>query len=116
MTSRILASIPILLAIDSIWLSTAGAWAIRVAEKIQGETVTFRLGAAAIVYVAMAYLLSYAHSLYDAVVIGTASYAVYDFTTYAILKDYDWRLAIADTLWGGVLFGIAFTVLRAIGY
>ena len=31
-------------------------------------------------------------------------YAVFDLTNYSIFTDYDIRFAIADTLWGGVLF------------
>ena len=35
---------------------------------------------------------------------GMCIYAVYDFTSLAIYEDYDWKFAIADALWGGILF------------
>ncbi len=37
---------------------------------------------------------------------GAATYAVYDFTNLATLKNYDFSFAVVDTLWGGVLFAI----------
>ena len=77
-------------------------------EKIQGVPVVFRYGAAAIVYVALAYLLSYAKTALNAFYIGLSAYAVYDFTNYALLKDYDIRFALADTIWGGILFSAVF--------
>ena len=42
----------------------------------------------------------------DAFFIGLSTYAVYDFTNYATLAKYDISFAIADSLWGGVLFSI----------
>jgi uncharacterized membrane protein len=47
--------------------------------------------------------------------IGSTTYAVYDFTSYALLKDYDWRIAIADTLWGGVLFMLVHLAMKGMG-
>jgi uncharacterized membrane protein len=35
--------------------------------------------------------------------LGAATYAVYDFTNLAIFEKYNLYLAIADTIWGGVL-------------
>jgi uncharacterized membrane protein len=39
---------------------------------------------------------------------------VYDFTNYALLKDYDFRFAVADTVWGGVLFSMVHSVMKYI--
>jgi uncharacterized membrane protein len=91
-----------------IWLGTAGKYALTMHEKIQGVPVVFRYGAAAIVYVALAYLLSYAKTALNAFYIGLSAYAVYDFTNYALLKNYDIRFALADTIWGGILFSAVF--------
>jgi uncharacterized membrane protein len=44
---------------------------------------------------------------------GLSTYAVYDFTSYALLKNYDLRFAIADTLWGGILFAAVFLALKS---
>ena len=44
--------------------------------------------------------------------LGAATYAVYDFTSLAILKKYEVGVAIADTVWGGVLFATVFSILK----
>jgi uncharacterized membrane protein len=103
-----LLSILLFVVTDMIWLGTAGKYALTMHEKIQGVPVVFRYGAAAIVYVALAYLLSYAKTALNAFYIGLSAYAVYDFTNYALLKDYDIRFALADTIWGGILFSAVF--------
>ena len=103
-----LLSILLFVVTDMIWLVTAGKYALTMHEKIQGVPVVFRYGAAAIVYVALAYLLSYAKTALNAFYIGLSAYAVYDFTNYALLKDYDIRFALADTIWGGILFSAVF--------
>jgi hypothetical protein len=50
-----------------------------------------------------------------AALIGAATYAVYDFTSLSILKKYEAKIAVADTLWGGVLFAITFSILKRLG-
>ena len=44
---------------------------------------------------------------------GVCIYGVYDFTTLGIFKDYDWKFALADTLWGGILFVFSKYMLQA---
>jgi len=73
-----------------------------------------RLWAAPIVYVALAYLLVQMKSLKQAAASGMAVYAVYDFTNLLTFKDYTLSFAIQDTLWGGVLFAIAYSVLETL--
>ena len=73
-----------------------------------------RLWAAPIVYAALAYLLVQMKSLKQAAASGVAVYAVYDFTNLLTFKDYNLSFAVQDTLWGGVLFSIAYSILEAI--
>jgi uncharacterized membrane protein len=103
-----------LVLVDMIWLGTVGLISLKMLEKIQGSAVTMRFWAAAIVYVALAYLVLEAKTIYQAAGIGAASYAVYDFTNLATLEKYDWRLAIADTVWGGVLFSIVWKIMNIV--
>jgi uncharacterized membrane protein len=93
---------------DSIWLLTGGKISLQIHQKIQGSPVVFRYGAAIVVYLAMIYLLSLAVSAAHAFTIGFCTYAVYDFTNYALLKDYDLSFAVMDTIWGGILFALVF--------
>lgn len=102
--------------IDSVWLSTVGRYSLQVAEKIQQSVVHFRIVPAIIVYLALAIILYQSRTFYQAVVLGGATYAVYDFTTLAIMTKYEWILAAMDTIWGGVLMGTSWKVLNWFGW
>ena len=45
---------------------------------------------------------------------GISIYAIYDFTNYSLFEKYDWKFAIIDTLWGGILFTIMFYIKNKI--
>lgn len=92
---------------DLPWLYTVGGWSQSMVKKIQaGAPMVLRWEGAPAVYIALAYLLLQAQSTAQAFLIGLSTYAVYDFTNYSTLKDYDLKFAIADTVWGGTLFAI----------
>lgn len=42
---------------------------------------------------------------------GFVTYAFYDFTNLATLKDYPWSLTIIDTLWGTLLVGAVTAIM-----
>lgn len=106
----------VIFAIDLLWLSTIGIYGLKIAERIQGFPVRFRVIPAIIVYIALAYLLIQSQSILQAAGIGAASYAVYDFTSLALLSKYDSTLAVADTIWGGVLFAASWKFLNYFGW
>jgi uncharacterized membrane protein len=109
-------AILVLIAVDAVWLLTVGRYAVGMTERIQGSPVVFRFLPALVVYVALAYLVYQANSVQDAALLGAATYAVYDFTSLTILKKYELGIAAADTLWGGVLFAITFSILKRFGF
>jgi uncharacterized membrane protein len=94
----------ILFFVDLFWLSTAGIFARAMIERIQGEPVSFRMLSAALVYFIAAYMLLQTTSYQQAFFHGLAVYGVYEFTNYTVFRQYDWKFAIADTVWGGILF------------
>jgi uncharacterized membrane protein len=108
-TTRILLAGVILVAVDFLYLSFSAGYAKAMFERIQGSPLRMNYIAAAIVYVALAYLLTrpFVDSSVTAFGLGAATYAVYDFTNLATLKNYTVQFAIMDTLWGGSLFAIA---------
>jgi uncharacterized membrane protein len=112
---KMLFAIILLLAVDAVWLLTAGRYALAMTERIQGSPVTFRFAAAIPVYIALAYLIYQVNSVQEAALLGSATYAVYDFTSMTILKKYELGMAVADTLWGGALFAIVFTLIKKLG-
>lgn len=104
----------LLLLVDAIYLRIVGDTALRMFRIIQGSPVVFNYAAAAVVYAALAYLVtlpSLTNSL-KAAAMGGAVYAVYDFTNLAVFKDYTASFAIIDTLWGATLFAIVRTLHR----
>ncbi len=98
-----------LVAVDMLYLSVISEYAKSMFARIQGAPLRFNYLAAAIVYLALAYLLTrpYVDSAMTAFGLGAATYAVYDFTNLATLKDYSVQFAMIDTVWGGTLFANA---------
>jgi len=106
-TLRTLLPLAVLFIIcDLPWLFTVTDTTQRMVKKIQGSPLQMRWEAAPPVYLALAFLVQRAKSTGDAFFIGLSTYAVYDFTNYSTLANYDLTFAIADSLWGGVLFSI----------
>ena len=103
----------IILLVDLFWLLTGGIFARNMAERIQGFPINVRYMAAAVVYICLAHLLLQTTSLKQAFLTGVCVYAVYDFTNLSIFEHYDWKFAIADSLWGGILFVVARHLLNA---
>lgn len=98
--------------IDAPYLTLTAANFRPMIMKIQGSPLEFRIAAAVPVYLALAYLITYAKSWQHAAAIGAATYAVYDFTNYATIKNYTLSFAIQDTLWGGALFALTWLVAK----
>ena len=72
-----------------------------------------RLAPAAVFYLAyvagLVYLISLpalktgAPLLIPALIIGAMAYGTYEFTSYAIMRDWHWTMVATDTTWGAVL-------------
>jgi uncharacterized membrane protein len=103
----------VIFLVDLFWLFTGGIYARKMTENIQGQPLQMRYGSVILVYILLAYMLLQTKSAKEAFLYGCAIYGVYDFTNHALLNQYDWKFAIADTLWGGVLFVIARHLLKA---
>lgn len=103
----------VIFLVDIFWLLTGGIYARKMTENIQGKPIQLRFVSAAIVYLFLAFMLLQTKSAKEAFLYGCAIYGVYDFTNHALLDQYDWKFAIADTLWGGVLFVVARHLLKA---
>lgn len=111
--NRLLTAAIALFAIDILWLLTGGIYARYIVQKIQGMPMQVRILSAAIVYFFLAYMLLQVSSAKQAFMYGLCIYGVYDFTNNALLNDYDWKFAVADTLWGGVLFTLAYLLIKS---
>jgi uncharacterized membrane protein len=112
-THSLLKTAAVIFIVDIFWLATGGIFARNMTERIQGHPIQLRFMSAAIVYIFLAYMLLQTKSAKEAFLYGIAIYGVYDFTNHALLTNYDWKFAIADTVWGGVLFVVARHILKA---
>jgi uncharacterized membrane protein len=45
--------------------------------------------------------------LIPAMIIGAMAYGTYEFTSYAIMRDWHWQMVATDTIWGTVLTGLS---------
>lgn len=102
----------LLLLVDLPWLFLIGDMAQGIVRRIQGSDLSLRIVPALIVYLALAYLVTKTESVQEAFQVGVATYAVYDFTTLAMFKQYPLKFALMDTVWGGILMA---TVRYALG-
>lgn len=100
----------IILFIDAFWLFAIHKQYAAAVTKMQGSAPRYRPLYAVPVYLALGYLLTLPKNLAQAFFLGLCTYAVYDFTLLALFKDYSLKLALMDTLWGGVLMTAAYFV------
>jgi uncharacterized membrane protein len=101
----------ILLFFDFIYISAnKNAFELQIAS-VQRVSLQLRpLGAIAcyifLIFGLYYFILREHRSIMEAFLLGIVIYGVYDSTTYALLKKWDIKLAIMDTLWGGVLMAL----------
>ena len=100
-----------MLVIDYLYLSNIGGPPfLRMVENIQNEKSMVKYKSAALVYILMViamqkYVIT-SQSHLNAFLLGIIIYGVFDFTNMAIFNKYELKIAILDTLWGGILFTI----------
>jgi len=106
----------VLLFVDMFWLLTGGIFGRAMIERIQGHPISVRFVSAGLLYIFLAYMLLETRSYQQAFMYGLCIYAVYELTNYAVFTQYDWKFAIADSLWGGVLFmGARYMLKNVVG-
>jgi uncharacterized membrane protein len=100
-----------LLTLDFIFLSAnQKMFEIQIAD-VQRVSLQFRPMGAILCYIALVFGLYYFiiktnRSPLDAFLLGVVINAVYEGTSYAILKKWKWQTVVMDTLWGGVLLSL----------
>lgn len=100
-----------LVLLDSIYL-----WLMKNAfnqqiSRIQGSPIQLYLLPAVICYISLIFGLYYfiireKKSIKDAFLLGLVIYSVFDLTNLALLRNWSPIIALIDSLWGGVLFGL----------
>ena len=106
----------LILLLDAPYLMLSGKIHQERIRAIQGgRAIRFRPAGAIVVYPALAYLVSRCKTRGEAFMMGLTVYAVYDFTLLTLFHDYTLGVAVMDTLWGGILFTLAFLVQKILG-
>jgi len=101
----------ILIIIDLIWLYTIKDRYKKMVINIQKKQFDPKMSYALLVYILIVYALYHFtkncetinEKLKNAFIFGFCAYGIYDFTNAALLSDWDIPLAVADTIWGGLL-------------
>jgi len=106
-------AIPLLIIlVDLPWLLLGSKHSSAMIKDIQGSDLSVKWIPSLIVYIALSYLVLLPTTNTEAFLLGSATYAVYDFTNLATLDKYKTWFAITDSLWGGALFVIVFNILK----
>lgn len=105
-----LVAILALLVLDFMWLGfyMASEYGVLV-KNIQGSKMNINVLSAIGAYTLMIVLLvnvvlKYNLSYLDTFILGFCVYGVYDLTCGAIFKNWDFKLALLDMIWGGVVY------------
>lgn len=107
----------LLILVDSAYLYFTQKMFGEMVVRIQRVAMQVRWWSGAVVYVFAAVLLylfiiKNGRPIWEAGVLGLATYGIFDFTNHAILKNYDLNIAVMDTVWGGTLFATTTWILR----
>ncbi len=99
-----------LLVLDFMWLKfyMASQYA-ELVPAIQGSkmitNIPYAIGAYTLMVVLLLnVVLKYNLSYFDTFIFGFCVYGVYDLTCGAIFKNWDFKLALVDMIWGGIVY------------
>ena len=110
----------ILLVIDTIYLSLFAAKPFKLmVERIQNKKVTVNYVYAAITYILLMFAFNYfiinkKFTYTEAFFLGTCIYGVFDFTNLALFSNYDIRIGLQDSIWGGILFALSLYIYNLV--
>ena len=101
----------LMVAIDSVFLFSIRSFFSKQIMDVQGEPLKVNYYSAFLCYLLLVFALYHfiiapRRSLFDAFLLGFIIYGVYETTTKALLKKWNWMTVFVDTLWGGILFAL----------
>ena len=78
---------------------------------VQNETITINYMGAILCYIVMItglyyFIIKDKKPVKDAIILGLIVFSTYELTNLALLKEWNYITVIADTVWGGILFGM----------
>jgi len=107
----------VFVTLDSIYLTSMKGYFDNQVKSIQGSIIKMNLVPAVLCYISLVFGVYYfiikeRKSLLDAFLLGLVIYTVYEFTNWALFKEWKPFTVVIDSLWGAILF----TLTTAISY
>ena len=101
----------ILLLLDKIFLYSNGTMFKEQIIKVQNSAFVMDYSAAVFAYILLIiglywFIIKENRGLLDAFILGFVIYGVYEGTTKALLKNWNYKTMVIDTLWGGTLMAL----------
>lgn len=117
---KIILSIFLITILDFIFLTIMSRKFKNIVFTIQNEELQFKMYSAIICYIIMIigfnyFIILQNRTFVDAFLLGLVIYGVYETTTLTIFNKWDWKIAIVDTVWGGLLFGVTSLIISLVG-
>ena len=94
----------VLFMVELGWFTTGGTYGFKMIEQIQGKPAQMRFVGAFILFLFISYMILQTKSAIEAFLYGVCIYGFSNFNSYFLFTHYDLKYAIAETLWGGILF------------
>ena len=109
----------ILIILDFIFINFILNQYKKMILNVQKSELTINYLGAILCYIFLIFSLYYfilkdKKSILDAFLLGIVIYGILETTNYAIFKKWDAKIAIVDTLWGGILFASTTYLTRKI--
>ena len=109
-------SAAIILALDFIYMNLNQSAFESQIVRIQRVVMKVKPAPALICYALLVFSLNYfilrtRRPILDAFLLGAIINGVLESTNYAIFKKWDWKIALMDGLWGGVLFALTAAII-----
>jgi len=85
--------------------------------NIQNSNIELNVTGAILCYICIIFMLYYFiikdnKSLLDAFILGFTSYGIYEFTSMSLLKNWNFNVALTDTIWGGTLYALTTFIIK----
>ena len=107
----------VFIIIDSFYLYSMKDYFNDLVKSIQGSNLKLKILPTIFCYLFLIFSIYYFliiknSNLLDAFLLGFFIYGVYETTNLAIFKEWNYKVALIDTLWGGILFIISFFIFN----
>jgi uncharacterized membrane protein len=113
---QVLLTFVVFVTLDSIYLTSMKTYFDNQVKSVQGSIIQMNLLAAVLCYISLVFGVYYfiireKKSLLQAFLLGLVIYTVYEFTNWALFKNWKLTTVILDSLWGAILFTLTTAIV-----